>query len=193
MDYVEETNALTTAIYTTLIHSGAELAEMESENEGDEMLLNSGKYSSEGRAEIQNEISARNRAIAEKKKKISDSINTRIDEYVAKCTPSLSPAEITDDAKLLTCGVKLTSGEIGTLLERNKGNFTMETILIRYAEENKLDIADLRARYRTAFIMDEVKKTAQGERERLNYAMNHLGKKNWRNTINQFFGVVNHA
>ena len=193
MDYVEETNALCTAIYASLIHAGAELRELESENEGDEEIMRSGKYSSEGKAEIQNEITARKRVIEEKKRTLAQSIEAQIDKYVTTCTPVLSPKEITDDAQLLTCGVKLTAKEIGTLLERNKGNYTMETILLRYAEENGLQIPDLRAKYKTAFIMEEVNQTAKGERERLKYAMNHLGAKNWRSVINQFYGVANHA
>ena len=57
---------------------------------------------------------------------------------------NLHPEDITEDAKLFTCGVKLTARDIEAILARNKGNGTMEQLAFRYAEENGVDLGGRR-------------------------------------------------
>lgn len=189
MNIEEETKSLTTGIYSSLIYEHSQLRELESENEGDEMLIKSGKYTGDGISEIQEEIRSRTRRIEEAKAKLETTLNSKIDGFVSTCTPVLNPAEITDDAKLLTCGVTLKADELEALMERNKGNFTMETILLRYAEEHSIDSVDLRTKYQKSFILNDIKSIANGERERIKYALKYLGKPNGKDVINRFYGV----
>ena len=48
--------------------------------------------------------------------------------------------ELTDDAKLFTCGVKLTSREVEDILDRNCTNPTMVQLALRYAQENGIKV-----------------------------------------------------
>lgn len=57
---------------------------------------------------------------------------------------NLHPEDITEDAKLFSCGVKLTARDIEAILSRNKGNGTMEQLAFRYAEENGVDLGGRR-------------------------------------------------
>lgn len=44
--------------------------------------------------------------------------------------------QITDDARLLTCGIRLNARELEKLFDRNAGNGTMQQIIYRYAHEH---------------------------------------------------------
>lgn len=52
----------------------------------------------------------------------------------------LNPSDITDDIRLLNIGVKLKPRDIVSMLNRNKGNATMTQIILRYADENMIDM-----------------------------------------------------
>ena len=52
---------------------------------------------------------------------------------------ALNPDEITDDIKLLQSGIKLNERDIKSMLNRNQGNRTMEQLILRYADEKKID------------------------------------------------------
>lgn len=51
---------------------------------------------------------------------------------------ALNPADITEDAKLLSAGVSLTERDIQDILARNADNRTMAVLTLRYAEEHKI-------------------------------------------------------
>lgn len=53
---------------------------------------------------------------------------------------NLNPADITDDIKLLSPGIKLLPRDIQGMLKRNEDNRTMVQIIMRYAKENNLDV-----------------------------------------------------
>ena len=69
-----------------------------------------------------------------------------LDDYIEelRAQDNLNPAEITEDVKLLNCGVKLLPRDLQAMLDRNKDNRTMQQIVIRYAEENGIDMGGLR-------------------------------------------------
>lgn len=71
-------------------------------------------------------------------KEIEDISNAYSKEL--KLSNCLKGDQLTDDVKLLTCGVRLTDKDLMGIIERNKGNDTMEQIVSRYAQENKIDI-----------------------------------------------------
>lgn len=49
---------------------------------------------------------------------------------------ALNGNDLTDDAKLLSSGVKLSKKDLEYMLDRNKGNNTMTQLILRYADEN---------------------------------------------------------
>jgi hypothetical protein len=61
---------------------------------------------------------------------------------------ALNPDEITDDIKLLNCGIPLKKNDIQAILERNKGNRTMTQLALRYCKENGMD--DVKIYYQPA-------------------------------------------
>lgn len=54
--------------------------------------------------------------------------------------------QITEDARLLTCGIKLNANELERLFDRNAGNCTMQQIICRYAQEH-----DMGSEFRRAY------------------------------------------
>lgn len=52
----------------------------------------------------------------------------------------INGAELTDDAKLFTCGVRLTDREIEDLIDRNGDNPTMIQLALRYAQDNGIKV-----------------------------------------------------
>lgn len=50
----------------------------------------------------------------------------------------LNPADITPDVELLKTGVALSERDINIMLHRAEGNLTMETLITRYARDNRI-------------------------------------------------------
>ena len=71
-------------------------------------------------------------------------------EYMAKqaALDELRGDQITEDARLLTCGIKLTGRELEKMFDRNAGNGTMQQIICRYAYEQGMH-KDFRRAYHT--------------------------------------------
>lgn len=61
-------------------------------------------------------------------------------EYMDKqaALDELRGDQITDDVRLLTCGIKLNVGELEKMFDRNAGNGTMQQIICRYAYEHEM-------------------------------------------------------
>lgn len=76
------------------------------------------------------------RATAEAEQKA----NAICDEYTAQLEAEdvLDGSQLTDDVRLLSCGITLTEKDISALLEKNKNNATMIQVLSRYANEHGL-------------------------------------------------------
>lgn len=78
-------------------------------------------------------------------KKVKELAREYMDKQAA--LDELRGDQITDDARLLTCGIKLNAGELEKLFDRNAGNGTMQQIIWRYAQEQGLK--DFRRTYHT--------------------------------------------
>ena len=63
------------------------------------------------------------------------------DEYTAELrdADALRGADVNDDMKLLQGGVKLSSNDVQSVLNRNSSNRTMTQLILRYAEENGIE------------------------------------------------------
>ena len=70
-------------------------------------------------------------------------------EYMDKqaALDELRGDQINDDARLLTCGIKLTATELEKMFDRNAGNGTMQQIICRYAYEQGMHKDFRRAYY----------------------------------------------
>lgn len=69
-------------------------------------------------------------------KKVGELAREYMDKQAA--LDELRGDQITDDARLLTCGIKLNVGELEKMFDRNAGNGTMQQIVCRYAHEQGL-------------------------------------------------------
>lgn len=72
----------------------------------------------------------------------ANNVNQLCDRFIEelKREDALKPNEITEDIKLLNCGIRLTKFDLQTMLERNNNNRTMQQLVLRYCEDNKVDI-----------------------------------------------------
>ena len=66
-------------------------------------------------------------------KKMSETVKENI-----KKLNDIKGEELTDDARLFSCGIKLTTKDIESIIDRNSNNQTMIQLALRYAEENGL-------------------------------------------------------
>ncbi len=48
--------------------------------------------------------------------------------------------DLTDDAKLFSCGVKLSENDLEKIIDRNNGNATMIQLALRYADQNGMKL-----------------------------------------------------
>ena len=48
--------------------------------------------------------------------------------------------DLTEDAKLFNCGVKLTEKDIDRIIQRNRDNYTMVQLAIKYAKDNGIQV-----------------------------------------------------
>ena len=96
----------------------------------------------------------------------------------------LNPAELTDDVKLLQPGIVLKPRDIEGMLERNADNRTMTQIILRYAEENKINTDKI-----YYYGGQEEEKTAKALDSILYYYKNWIDKPNAKEMLNKFFGV----
>ena len=52
----------------------------------------------------------------------------------------LRASDLNEDVKLLNLGIKLNKGDIESMLARNAKNRTMTQLILRYADQNKIDV-----------------------------------------------------
>lgn len=96
----------------------------------------------------------------------------------------LNPAELTDDVKLLQSGIILKQRDIEGMLKRNENNRTMTQIILRYAEENKINTG-----HNYFFGGKEEEETARALDSILYYYKNWIDKPNAKEMLNRFFNV----
>ncbi len=77
---------------------------------------------------IQNRVKSESRKLA------------NIEKEVRAKADRLNPADLTDDVKLLQGGLILKSADIEGILERNKGNRTMQQLALRFANEHNIKV-----------------------------------------------------
>lgn len=190
MENITDIEALTLANYASLKETHDTITKELEANEKDTERIKSGKLSDIGIRELQASITARERSIHDAKRDIEATLQARIDSFVKDNTPAINPSELTEDTKLLNCGVKLNSSDVMTLLERNKGNYTMTTLLLRYCEENNISLDNgVGASYMMQIGVNSIRDYVDSERCRINYAIKYLGMKNGIDTIKKFYGV----
>lgn len=82
------------------------------------------------------------RKIEQESDKAKEAAYALLDEYIIQLEDedALNGADINDDLKLLTCGMKLSKKDLLDMVKRNENNRTMTQMIIRYAEDNGVDI-----------------------------------------------------
>jgi hypothetical protein len=107
----------------------------------------SGRYTSSYiRAHIEPELIRLRREIRRTLAEAKAEANDIIADYAAalRQEDELKSEALNDDVKLLNCGVRLNRDELEALLARNTGNPTMTRIILRYAEENHVNMDGVR-------------------------------------------------
>ena len=152
-----------------------------------EEKINSGRYSQKT---IDNELKPKLDSMRiNQRKACEDALNearsliSQFREDNAKAN-QLNPAELTDDVKLLQSGIVLKPRDIEGMLERNENNRTMIQVILRYAEENKIDVG--KTYYSGG---QEEEKTAKALDSILYYYKNWIDKPNAKKMLNRFFNV----
>lgn len=92
--------------------------------------------------------------------------------------------ELTDDARLFTCGVKLQPEEIDAIMDRNAGNHTMLQLAVRYAQENGIKINRVYNSGKAA----EIENVNQLEGAAKIYFSHWIDKNNASEMLQKFFG-----
>lgn len=141
---------VTANVYNSLKESTAEIAGKRAEYEALVAKANSGRYSTKVLSkEIYPKRDALKRELADDSAKALEKATALVREYQEEMrrADNLNPADITDDVKLFTAGIKLKARDIEGIIERNKGNATMIQIALRYAEENGVDMGHNRPLY----------------------------------------------
>lgn len=101
--------------------------------------LDSAKYSEQHKSNvIRPRIAELKRDREDTKEDAKKRVEKLAREYMAEqaALDELRGDQINEDARLLTCGIKLTASELEKMFDRNDGNGTMQQIVCRYAREN---------------------------------------------------------
>lgn len=106
--------------------------------------MTSGKYSHKTIQEkLHPKRAEHERYLVEAKENAINKIKEWSEELCAEITESnrLKGEEMTEDAKLLNVGVRLSDIELEAMFDRNSGNPTMEKLICEYARQNEIRIA----------------------------------------------------
>jgi len=116
-----------------------------------ENKMGSAKYSSEYKKDtFEPKLKQMKKERDDIREKAVEAVRKLAREYMDKqaALDELRGDQITDDARLLTCGIKLTPRELEKMFDRNAGNGTMQQIIVRYANEQGMH-KDFRRAYHT--------------------------------------------
>ena len=132
-------------VITILSESNQEAMKQAKSIEVLEGMLNRGEYGGRLADTKREEIKALKRSIEQIKVDAQAAVHERTDEALkkAKAKDELRPEDMTDDCKLLSCGVKLNANDLLTIAERNRHNNTMIQLVIKYAKDNGIDVPGL--------------------------------------------------
>ena len=121
----------------------ADIKELESDKKKLESEMKSSKFQqSYIKKEMLPMIEGKNRAIEERKATANKQIKALADSYLSELNEAneLRGEDLTDDAKLLTAGVKLTGSELEKIFDRYGDNPTMQQLVHRYADEHDIKL-----------------------------------------------------
>lgn len=180
-------NNITQTVYETLDSCTDDIIGMGVACKQIEEKINSGRYSQKT---IDNELKPELETMKKKHRKACDdalnearSLISQFREDNAKAN-QLNPSELTDDVKLLQSGIVLKPRDIEGMLERNADNRTMTQIILRYAQENKIDTGH------NYFIGgQQEEETARSLDNIIYYYKNWIDKPNAKRMLDRFFGV----
>lgn len=131
------------SVRASLEESRANIAELVTKRDGLKDGVREGKYSQQHVNEhINPQIAELNTDIERATVEAERKANAICDAYTAQLEAEdvLDGSQLTDDVRLLSCGISLTERDICALLEKNRGNPTMVQVLSRYANEHGLGI-----------------------------------------------------
>ena len=177
---------ITQTVYNALEARTDEIAKVVTEREALTEKINSNRYTTEV---LNREMYPKKEELTRKLRSMSyealQEAKNLIEEYKAEVQKKndLNPEEITDDIKLLQPGIVLTARDIIGIVERNKGNKTMEQIAIRYAQEHKIETG---LYYHG---MAEEMQTAKNIEGLLIYYERWIDKPNAKEMLRKFFNV----
>lgn len=120
----------------------ADIREIEAEKKKLENEMKSSKFQqSYIKKEMLPMIEGKKRDIEARKAAANKQIKALADSYISELNEAneLRGEDLTDDAKLLTAGVKLTGNELEKLFDRYGDNPTMQQIVYRYADEHDVE------------------------------------------------------
>ena len=120
-----------------------DIRELEAEKQKLENEMKSSKFQqSYIKKEMLPMIEGKKRDIEARKAAANKQIKALADDYVNELNEAneLRGEDLTDDAKLLTAGVKLTGSELEKIFDRYGDNPTMQQIVYRYADEHDVKL-----------------------------------------------------
>lgn len=114
-------------------------------------------------------------AIEQAQNIVSKGVDSIRDKY------SLKGEDLTDDVKLLNCGIKLSEKDIDSMLKRNAGNSTMIQVILQYAHENgiKKDVVFTE--------LTELQKFVNNINNTIHYYAKWIDKDNAMKMLDKFF------
>jgi len=132
------------SVYSTLKDATGVVAEMQSEIDKLQADNDSGRFSDTVKRQNVERINELKRQIENKSFETLGDVKRKV---AAACDElarldDLDGAQLTDDAKLFSCGVPLTERDLVTILRRNSDNATMKQLAVRYAQEHGLNLRD---------------------------------------------------
>lgn len=147
--------------------------------------MNSGKYSKEYiEKNLKPESTRLFVTLGAEEGEVRREATAMINDYLRqlKDADSLHGKDITDDAKILNCGIKLKKEDLLDMLRHNEGNSTMQQIIIRHAEQNgiRLGVAFVGNKK----IIDNVEALA----DTLRYTIPWAQRNNWERDFERVYG-----
>ena len=179
-------NNIVQTVFDTLEARTAEIAATRAEYDKMEEKAKSGRYSPQALTQdIYPKRDALRAKIQDDSAKAIREAGALVAQYRADAAEldCLDPAQITDDIKLLQSGITLRPRDIEAILKRNSENRTMTQIVLRYAQDHKIDV---KAYYSGG---DEEEKTARGLENVLYYYKNWIDKPNAMDMLHKFFNM----
>lgn len=91
---------------------------------------------------LNNDKKSRIRELSDLHEEFNKEIEILCDDYIKELqkADTLRGDELTDDVNLLNSNIKLSQKDLMVMLERNKGNNTMQKVIHQYGVDNKINI-----------------------------------------------------